>query len=148
MLYQADNILKVELDLPNRTTRDYKAPAVKSSLQAALDIALQEEEEMIFDAMYVVCDPSVCVCVCVCMLLLLLLLNKEELVYTDCIIVYDDCYAYKCRVYACMCTDCMMVYDDYIMSWYYVYVCMCMHVNRSVLCMMPIIAYYLVYACM
>ena len=27
---------------------------MKSSLQAALDIALQEEEEMVFDAMYVI----------------------------------------------------------------------------------------------
>ena len=69
---QADNILKVELDMPNRTTRDYKAPAVKSSLQAALDIALQEEEEMVFDALcvhyYYRCQlekrwhDSVCVC--------------------------------------------------------------------------------------
>lgn len=41
------------MDLPNRTTRDYKAPTMMSSLQAALDAALQEEEEMVFDAMYV-----------------------------------------------------------------------------------------------
>lgn len=41
------------MDLPNRTTRDYKAPSMISSLQAALDAALQEEEEMTFDAMYV-----------------------------------------------------------------------------------------------
>lgn len=49
--------MKVELDLPNRTTRDYKAPTMMSSLQAALDAALQEEEEMVFDAMYVGQDP-------------------------------------------------------------------------------------------
>lgn len=48
--FMADNILKVELDLPNRTTRDYEAPTMISSLQAALDAALQEEEEMTFDA--------------------------------------------------------------------------------------------------
>jgi hypothetical protein len=48
-----DNILKVELDMPNRTTRDYKAPSMMSSLQAALDAAMQEEEEMTFDAKYV-----------------------------------------------------------------------------------------------
>ena len=47
---QADNILKVELDLPNRTTRDYKGPTMLSTMQAALDAAFQEEEEMIFDA--------------------------------------------------------------------------------------------------
>ena len=39
--------------MPNRTTRDYEAPTMTSSLQAALDVALQEEEEMMFDAKYV-----------------------------------------------------------------------------------------------
>ncbi|XP_064381919.1 kinesin-like protein KIF3B [Halichondria panicea] len=49
--FMADNILKVELDMPNRTTRDYEGPLVAPSLQAALDAAMQEEEEMVFDAM-------------------------------------------------------------------------------------------------
>lgn len=49
--FMADNILKVELDMPNRTTRDYTPPTMISSLQAALDVALQEEEEEVaFDA--------------------------------------------------------------------------------------------------
>ncbi len=49
--FMADNILKVELDMPNRTTREYEGPLVAPSLQAALDAAMQEEEEMVFDAM-------------------------------------------------------------------------------------------------
>ena len=48
---QADNILKVELDMPNRTTRDYVGPQSVPPVQAALDAALQEEEDMTFDAM-------------------------------------------------------------------------------------------------
>ena len=53
---QSENILKVELDMPNRTTRDYEGPAVVPSLRAVLDSALQgggggeEEEELVVDA--------------------------------------------------------------------------------------------------
>ena len=47
---QAQNILKVELDMPNRTTREYEGPAMAPTLQDALDAALQDEEEMIIDA--------------------------------------------------------------------------------------------------
>ena len=50
ILLQAENILKVELDMPNRTTRDYEGPLVAPSLQAALDAAMPDEEEMVFDA--------------------------------------------------------------------------------------------------
>lgn len=39
--------------MPNRTTRDYKGPTMLSTVQAALDAALQDDEEMHFDAMYV-----------------------------------------------------------------------------------------------
>lgn len=40
-----EDILRVELDMPVRTTRDYNAPAVSPLLKAVLDDALQEEEE-------------------------------------------------------------------------------------------------------
>ncbi len=36
--------------MPNRTTRDYEGPLVVPRLQAALDAALQEEDEMTVDA--------------------------------------------------------------------------------------------------
>ncbi|EEC13098.1 kinesin, putative [Ixodes scapularis] len=42
---QDEDILRVELDMPVRTTRDYNAPAVSPLLKAVLDDALQEEEE-------------------------------------------------------------------------------------------------------
>ena len=47
LFIQAQNILKVELDMPNRTTRDYEGPLMAPTLQDALDAALQEEEEMV-----------------------------------------------------------------------------------------------------
>ncbi len=50
MPLQAENILKVELDMPNRTTRDYEGPLVAPRVQAALDVALQQEEEITVDA--------------------------------------------------------------------------------------------------
>lgn len=40
----------IELDMPNRTTRDYEGPAVAPKVQAALDAALQEEDELTLDA--------------------------------------------------------------------------------------------------
>ncbi|CAH1786360.1 unnamed protein product [Owenia fusiformis] len=47
--YKPDNILQVELDMPNRTTRDYEGPAVAPRVQAALDTALMEEEDIDVD---------------------------------------------------------------------------------------------------
>ncbi|KAJ8299623.1 hypothetical protein KUTeg_023683 [Tegillarca granosa] len=44
-----ENILMVELDMPNRTTRDYDGPAVAPRIQAALDAALQDEEDIDID---------------------------------------------------------------------------------------------------
>jgi kinesin family protein 3/17 len=37
--------LQVELDMPNRTTRDYEGPQVAPKIQAALDAALQDEDD-------------------------------------------------------------------------------------------------------
>lgn len=44
--FQGENILCVELDMPNRTTRDYEGPTVAPGIQAALDAALQDEEDI------------------------------------------------------------------------------------------------------
>ncbi|XP_033118562.1 kinesin-II 95 kDa subunit-like [Anneissia japonica] len=44
--YKAENILKIDLDLPNRTTRDYEGPTVAPRVQAALDAALKDEEDI------------------------------------------------------------------------------------------------------
>ena len=40
----------IELDMPNRTTRDYEGPTVAPKVQAALDAALQDEEDLTLDA--------------------------------------------------------------------------------------------------
>ena len=47
---EAENIIMIELDMPNRTTRDYEGPAVAPKVQAALDAALQDEEDLTLDA--------------------------------------------------------------------------------------------------
>ncbi|XP_071851359.1 kinesin-II 95 kDa subunit-like [Apostichopus japonicus] len=44
--YKAENVLQVELDMPNRTTRDYEGPSVAPRVQAALDAALQDEDDL------------------------------------------------------------------------------------------------------
>jgi len=48
--YKAENIIQIELDMPNRTTRDYEGPCVAPRVQAALDAALQDEEDLTLDA--------------------------------------------------------------------------------------------------
>ncbi|GFN98764.1 kinesin-like protein [Plakobranchus ocellatus] len=47
--YKAENILQIELDMPNRTTRDYEGPQVAPRVQAALDAALQDEDDIDID---------------------------------------------------------------------------------------------------
>ena len=39
--YKMENIIQIELDMPNRTTRDYEGPTVAPRIQAALDAALK-----------------------------------------------------------------------------------------------------------
>uniref|UniRef100_A0A4W3K7C7 Kinesin-like protein n=1 Tax=Callorhinchus milii TaxID=7868 RepID=A0A4W3K7C7_CALMI len=48
--YRAENILMLELDMPSRTTRDYEGPAIAPKVQAALEAALQDEDELQVDA--------------------------------------------------------------------------------------------------
>ncbi|XP_067856536.1 kinesin-like protein KIF3B isoform X2 [Heptranchias perlo] len=47
---RAENILLLELDMPSRTTRDYEGPAIAPKVQAALEAALQDEDELQVDA--------------------------------------------------------------------------------------------------
>lgn len=44
--FHGENILFLELDMPNRTTRDYESPTLAPHLQAALDTALKDEEDI------------------------------------------------------------------------------------------------------
>ncbi|XP_051001002.1 kinesin-like protein KIF3B [Acomys russatus] len=48
--YRAENIMLLELDMPSRTTKDYEGPAISPKVQAALDAALQDEDEIQVDA--------------------------------------------------------------------------------------------------
>lgn len=50
LLSQAENIVLLELDMPSRTTRDYEGPAIAPKVQAALEAALQDEDEIQVDA--------------------------------------------------------------------------------------------------
>lgn len=47
--YLGENILFLELDMPNRTTRDYEGPTLAPHLQQALDNALKDEEDIELD---------------------------------------------------------------------------------------------------
>ena len=47
---KAENVLRVELDMPARTTRDYECPSVAPSLKAALSKVMEEDEEIAVDA--------------------------------------------------------------------------------------------------
>lgn len=49
-LSQAENIVLLELDVPSRTTRNYEGPAIAPKVQAALEAALQDEDEIQVDA--------------------------------------------------------------------------------------------------
>ncbi|XP_010626755.1 kinesin-like protein KIF3B isoform X2 [Fukomys damarensis] len=48
--YRAENTMLLELDMPSRTTRNYEGPAIAPKIQAALDAALQDEDEIQVDA--------------------------------------------------------------------------------------------------
>lgn len=49
-IFQAENILLLELDLPTRTTKDYEGPVIAPKVAAALEDALREEDEIQVDA--------------------------------------------------------------------------------------------------
>ncbi|XP_043946285.1 kinesin-like protein KIF3B [Protopterus annectens] len=48
--YRAENIMLLELDMPNRTTREYEGPAIAPKVQAALEAAFQDEADIQVDA--------------------------------------------------------------------------------------------------
>eukprot|EP00899_Mesostigma_viride_P027813 jgi/Mesvir1/8216/Mv12506-RA.2 len=48
--FKSENILTMELDMPERTTYDYDGGAVNSRVQAALDAAFVDDGEMLFAA--------------------------------------------------------------------------------------------------
>ena len=62
LAFQGENILQVELDMPNRTTRDYEGPSVAPKIQAVLDAALEDEGDIDIDdrsaAKYIYCCES------------------------------------------------------------------------------------------
>ena len=43
--YRSDNIIDMELNMPDRTTQDYEGPAMSQRVQAALSAALEGDEE-------------------------------------------------------------------------------------------------------
>lgn len=44
--FKNDNIIVLDLEMPERTTLDYEGPSVEPRVQAALNAALAEEEEI------------------------------------------------------------------------------------------------------
>lgn len=48
--FRPENILLVDLDMPDRTTQEYVGPSVDPAMQQVLDDALRDDEEMTLDA--------------------------------------------------------------------------------------------------
>eukprot|EP00002_Diphylleia_rotans_P004762 TRINITY_DN1366_c0_g1_i3.p1 TRINITY_DN1366_c0_g1~~TRINITY_DN1366_c0_g1_i3.p1 ORF type:complete len:384 (-),score=124.03 TRINITY_DN1366_c0_g1_i3:301-1452(-) len=48
--FKSENVLHMDLDLPDRTTQDYENPNLGPRVQAALSAALAEEDDMTFQA--------------------------------------------------------------------------------------------------
>ena len=48
--FKAENIINIELDMPDRTTLDYEGPSIAPRVQAALDAALADEEDLYLEA--------------------------------------------------------------------------------------------------
>lgn len=49
-LAQAENILMLDMDLPDRTTKEYQEPVIAPKVAAALKDALRDEDEIEVDA--------------------------------------------------------------------------------------------------
>ena len=47
--YRGEQLLSLDLDLPSRTTRDYEPPQLAPQVVAALEAALQDEEDIELD---------------------------------------------------------------------------------------------------
>ena len=48
--FKSENILNLELDMPERTTYDYEGPGMNGRVQAALNAAFSSESEMLYVA--------------------------------------------------------------------------------------------------
>jgi hypothetical protein len=59
--FRDENILLLDLDLPERTTEDYAGPSVDPLVQAALDNALRDDGDLELDASKPVDFISACV---------------------------------------------------------------------------------------
>jgi hypothetical protein len=46
--FKSDNILNLELDMPERTTYDYEGPGVDPRVQAAINAAFADDGELLF----------------------------------------------------------------------------------------------------
>lgn len=54
--FKNENIILLQLDLPSRTTRDYEGPMVSPMIQAAIENAMKDEENIELDANTIVPD--------------------------------------------------------------------------------------------
>lgn len=52
LFFQGENIILLQLDLPTRTTRDYEGPMVSPMIQAAIDNAMKDEENIELNAKF------------------------------------------------------------------------------------------------
>ncbi|VEL15173.1 unnamed protein product [Protopolystoma xenopodis] len=50
--FRSENLIQLDLDLPSRTTHDYEPPQLAPQLVAALEAALQDEEDLELDGSY------------------------------------------------------------------------------------------------
>jgi kinesin family protein 3/17 len=48
--FKSENILNLELDMPERTTYDYEGPGMNPRVQAALNAAFADDSEMLYTA--------------------------------------------------------------------------------------------------
>ncbi|CAF1063497.1 unnamed protein product [Adineta steineri] len=54
--FQNENIILLQLDFPSRTTRDYEGPMVSPMIQAAIENAMKDEDNIELDANAIVSD--------------------------------------------------------------------------------------------
>lgn len=47
---QGENVIRLQLDMPTRTTQSYEGPLVAPTVQAVLDKALESEQDIVVDA--------------------------------------------------------------------------------------------------
>lgn len=50
LLFQGENVIRLQLDMPTRTTQSYEGPLVAPTVQAVLDKALESEQDIVVDA--------------------------------------------------------------------------------------------------